>query len=249
MNVLFSCIFIFLWANNFHIRNTAIEMKLNGVMSKKNEGFPELSRNMLKECQIYLYRNFSLCCTKHCLQVMSSELFSWQVICWTATMSSIIACTFWWWNISTFFEKKYGFLLCRERQRFLNFSVWGRNLGILKAHLRASVTPDCVCLPLLPGGEWQMGQSREQTAGKYLTSASDVEKKDGGNDKSCSWKGPSRIPTRWHNSGITQLTFNLTVPGGPYSCDLWSLVCCLMWWSVARWYLGNTNIWRKEKKR
>lgn len=182
MNVLVSCIFTFLWANNFHIPNTAIEMKLNGVMRKKNEGFPELSRNRLKECQMCFFRNFSLCCTEHCLHVMSSELFSWQVICWTTTTSSIIACTPWWWNILAFFEKKYGFLLCRKRQRFLNFNVWGRNLGILKARLRASVTPDCVRLPLLPGGEWQMGETREQTAGKYLTSASDVEKKDGGND-------------------------------------------------------------------
>ena len=116
MNVPLSCVFTFLWAKNFHIANTAIKMRLSGIMRKKNEGFPELSRNRLKECQGWFFRNVSVCCTEHCLQVMSSELFSWQVICRTATMSSIIACTSWWWNILAFFEKKYGVLLCRERE-------------------------------------------------------------------------------------------------------------------------------------
>lgn len=62
----------------------------------------------------------------------------------------------------------------------LELQYLARNLGILRTCLRASVTPDY--LPLLPEGEWQLGETREQTAGKYLTSASDVEKKDGGDD-------------------------------------------------------------------
>lgn len=80
----------------------------------------------------------------------------------------------------------------------------GRNLGILRTCLRASVTPDC--LPLLPRGKWQLGETREQTAGKYLTSASDVEKKDGEMTDHSGWKEPNRVPTSWCNYGITQLT-------------------------------------------
>lgn len=44
----FFCNFTFQLAKNFQKPNTDIEMKLNGVMMKKNEGFPELSRNRLK---------------------------------------------------------------------------------------------------------------------------------------------------------------------------------------------------------
>lgn len=40
--------FTFQSAKNFQKPNTDIEMKLNEVMMKKNEGFPELSRNRLK---------------------------------------------------------------------------------------------------------------------------------------------------------------------------------------------------------
>lgn len=135
-----SCIFAFLWANNFHTLNTDMEMKFNGVMKKKNEGFPELSRNRLKECQMCFFRNFSLCHTELCLQVMSRELFSWQEICWAATFNSVIVSTSWRWKFLTFSEKKYGFLLCRETEvleiHYLRKKFW--NTGSSYKSLRHS---------------------------------------------------------------------------------------------------------------
>lgn len=184
-------------------------------------------------------RNFSLCDAENCLQVMSSELFSWQVICWTGTMGLIIACTSWWWNILAFFGKKCVFLLCGEKRGSWT-SVSGQkpwNIKNLSESLRHSwLSPICAQRRVAAGRD----QGTNCWKISYKCQWWRIER--WGNDWSLWSKGAKQSPTRWCNWGITQLTLWQSQKDSPFG--LWLALCCLMWWSLGRWYLGNT----KEKK-
>lgn len=143
-----------------------------------------------------------------------------------------------------FFGKIFVFLLCGEKQRFLNFSVWAETLEYSELVWEPQ---SFLIVPVLPGAEWQLGETREKTAGKYLTSASDVEKEDGENESMnhSGQKEPSRSPTRWCNCGITQLTLTLAVPEG---------LCPFPWgWHFVFWCgevleSGTWTVLKKKKK-
>lgn len=224
----FFCNFTFLLANNFHITNTAIEMKLNGVMTKKNEGFPELSRNRLKWCQMCFLRNFSLCDAENCLQVMSSELFSWQAICWTGTMGLIIACTSWWWNILAFFGKKCVFLLCGDKRGSWT-SVSGQKPWNIK-NLSESLSHSWLS-PICAQRTVAAGRDQGTNCWKYLTSASDGEKKDGEMTDRCGQKEPSRVL----QGGVTEALHNWHSGSPRRTLSLWLVVGTLMFDVVKSW--------------